>query len=790
MNKVRRHIRQLKPYQKLLLLGLLAFILVLLAPLPSPVFNDPFATTVETKAGELLGAIIADDGQWRFPQRDSVPDKFAQAIQLFEDEYFEWHPGINPVSIIKALKMNISQGEIVRGGSTLSMQVVRMSRGNRPRTIFQKLIEMWSVLKLELLYSKEEILGLYAAHAPFGGNVVGLEAAAWRYYGRSPHELSWAEVCALAVLPNSPSLIFPGKNEIQLRNKRDFLMKKLLDRQIIDSITFRLSKEESLPGKPRDLPQWAPHLLIRSIADGNIGKRNVVTLNASLQRSVVQKAERHSERLKSNYIHNAAVLVIDQKTAEVVAYVGNTKAGKLHGEQVDIVTAQRSTGSLLKPFLYAASIDQGLLAPQQLTKDYPLIHQGFSPKNFDKTYRGAVPADEALRRSLNLPFVNMLMEYGYEPFHAKLQSLGMKSLRNSADHYGLSLILGGSESSLWELTNMYVNLYQVYKMGLNRPISSIYSQEDYRQIRYHADSDNDSLEVEDRPLSIGAIWSTLEAMTQLTRPEGYENWTWSARNSKIAWKTGTSFGFRDAWSIGINGDYVVGVWVGNADGEGRPGLVGVQAAAPLMFDVFSILDGQLDLIVPTMETEEIEICQQSGMRANEYCTETVYKSLPESVNQSEICPFHQRVHLDSTASFRVNSSCYPVAEMKHQSWFVLPPVQAWYYSRYHSDYRALPEFLLSCQEANSGNKMSFIYPKNRSKIFIPKEIDGTRGEAVFEIAHEDRGEKLYWHLDGEYLELTSAPHQLGINTDAGPHQLHIVDEAGNELDLYFEVIDQ
>ncbi|MCV9388439.1 penicillin-binding protein 1C [Reichenbachiella ulvae] len=788
VNKTWNYLKSRKPYQKILLLGLLVCGAVLLAPLPSPVFETPYATTLETRDGHLLGAMIAEDGQWRFPKQDSVPARFAVAIRMFEDEYFPYHFGVNPVSVFKALLTNWEEGRIVRGGSTLSMQVIRLSRNNPPRTLWEKLWETWLVLKLELLYSKSEILDMYAGHAPFGGNVVGLEAAAWRYFGRSPHELSWGETAALAVLPNSPSLVRPGKNETLLAKKRAFLLGKLLDRGVLDSMTYRLALEEDLPGQPRDLPRLAPHLLTRVMAEGHAGERNVVALDERLQRIVVQKANAHSRRMKSNYIHNAAVLVVDLENAKVKAYVGNTDAGDLHGEDVDVIPAMRSTGSLLKPFLYAAAIDQGVIAPQQLTKDYPLIHQGFSPKNFDKTYRGAVAADEALRRSLNLPFVNILMDYGYEAFHAKLQSLGMNSLKQGADHYGLSLILGGSESSLWELTNMYVNLFAVYQNGLDRPVTRSYDRSDYRQITYEASQPAEVLSVDGEPLSISAIWSTLQAMTQLSRPQDYTDYPWSQRHSQIAWKTGTSFGFRDAWAIGLNGKYAVGVWVGNADGEGRPGLVGVQAAAPLMFDVFSVLDGKLELIVPTSETAEFSICHQSGQRAGDYCGESQLMSLPVSVSQSEICTYHRTVHLDSTRSFRVNSSCYPVNQMLHESWFVLPPVQAWYYRRYHSDYQSLPPFLPSCDEALSGKKMSFIYPKNRSRVFIPREIDGTRGKAVFEIAHEDRKEKLYWHLDGEYLEVTTAPHQLGISTFAGQHQLHVVDEDGFELNLNFEVI--
>ncbi|MBU2916093.1 penicillin-binding protein 1C [Reichenbachiella agariperforans] len=789
-NRIILHISQWKRYQKALALCfLVALFLFWVVPLSDPVFEDHYATTLETRDGQLLAAIIADDGQWRFPQRDTVPDRFAQCIRLFEDEYFDYHPGINPVSIFHALLSNIRAGSIRRGGSTLSMQVIRMSRHNPARTFGEKILESFMALKLELLYSKEQILVMYSAHAPFGGNVVGLDAAAWRYYGRSADQLSWGEAAALAVLPNSPALIFPGRNDELLENKRAFLLAKLLDRGIIDSLTYRLSLVEELPGRPKPLPQLAPHLLTRAIKDGKLGQRTVVTLDTRLQRYVYQKTHEHMEALVENHIHNAAVLVVEIATGEAKAYLGNTDAGHLHGEHVDVITAQRSTGSLLKPFLYAAAIDDGQIAPRQLTKDYPLIHKGFSPKNFDKKYRGAVSADEALRRSLNLPFVNLLIDYGYERFHHKLQELGMSSLRFGPDHYGLSIILGGSESSLWELTNMYTNMYRVYDGGKTRPVTRTYDSRDYGLLSYDTEIDqNRYMDVRTSPLSVGGIWSALTAMTDLNRPEDFENWERLNGSSDVAWKTGTSYGFRDAWSIGINGQYVVGVWVGNADGEGRSGLVGVRAAAPLMFDVFEALDGTLDLSAPTHETIAAEICILSGHRAGDYCESTRAESVPLSVGQSEICPYHEQLHLDSTERYQVNSACYSVQNMVQSNWFILPPVQAWYYRRYHSDYRAVPEFMPACQETDDRKHMSFIYPKDQSKIYIPNEIDGKKGQAIFEIAHQDIHQQVYWHMDGDYLGQTTVPHQMGIVAEAGDHTLYVLDEEGQSLALKFEVI--
>lgn len=758
-------------------------------PLPSPLFDQPLATTIETEKGELLGAMIANDGQWRFPFQDSVAHTFEQSLLHFEDEYFYYHFGINPISMFKALLTNLKAGHIKRGGSTLSMQVIRMARGNQSRTVFQKVIETLLAIKLEIFYSKKEILQLYMGHAPFGGNVVGLNAASWRYFGRPPSNLSWGEASALAVLPNSPSLVFPGKNEERFKKKRDFLLHKLYQKKVIDSMTYSLSVDEELPGQPVDLPDLAPRLLTRAVHEGHGGKRNVTTIDYYLQQNVQRLTKQHMSTLEANYIHNGAVLVIDLMSGDTKAYVGNVDTESIHGDDVDIITSQRSTGSLLKPFLYAAAIDEGLILPKQLIGDYPVFYEGFVPKNFDLKHRGAVHIDDALTRSLNLPFVLLLKRYGYEKFHQKLRRIGMNSLDPSADRYGLSLILGGAESSLWEISGMYTNLFRVYRKSFDQNISNLYETDSYRPLQlWQEDREMPKDETDNREYSIAAIWSMLEAMKGLNRPAEMAGWQRFGSATDIAWKTGTSFGFRDAWSIGMNGRYLVGVWAGNADGEGRPGLVGGVAAAPLMFSVFELLESEPFGSIPTHETTLFAVCKKSGMKANPYCTEIDTVSLPVSCTQGMTCPYHRLVHLDETEKYQVNSSCYPVKDIKHKSWFVLPAVQSWYYRSYHQDYKSLPLFREDCNTRDDMHSIAMIYPKQRAKVYIPRELDGSLGRTIFEAAHTRSDAIIHWHMDGEYLGSTKELHQMAITTSQGKHHLMLMDQTGIQRDLDFEVI--
>ncbi|MDP3434750.1 MAG: transglycosylase domain-containing protein, partial [Bacteroidota bacterium] len=499
-----------KKYLLRTLLVLLALLLlaVLLAPLPR--FNKPCSTVALAADGQLLGARIAADGQWRFPSNDTVPDKFKTCLIQFEDQYFQYHPGINLFAISRAVVQNIRAKKVISGGSTITMQVARMAGNGRKRTVGNKLIEILSALKLELLYSKKSIISLYASNAPFGGNLVGIDAACWRYFGHSASRLSWAEAATLAVLPNAPSLIFPGTNDQKLKIKRDKLLKNLRDRKISDSLDCELAIEETLPEKPFALPDHSFHLTER-LKKSNSGELITTGINYQLQQQVVELVREHSSQLASQHIFNASAIVIDVRANQVRAYIGNSPANTLgtFNNQVDMISSPRSTGSIMKPFLYAAMLSDGEMLPNSLLPDIPVYLSGYAPKNFDYTFHGAVPASQALSWSLNIPAIYMLKRYGIDRFLDKLRQFGFTSFRKSSDHYGLSLILGGGETSLWELCSAYsgfsrtLNNYslhhQYYKENFEVP-SLIPSQQTKQLTRQESVMDAD------------AIWFTFQAL--------------------------------------------------------------------------------------------------------------------------------------------------------------------------------------------------------------------------------------------------------------------------------------
>lgn len=739
---------------------LIAGLFLLFLCIPVPRFDDPYSTVLTADKGELLGARIADDGQWRFPATNNYSEKYIACVLEFEDQQFFRHAGFNPIAFIEAVVENARAGHVVRGGSTLSMQVVRLARKNKPRTYGEKLLEVVLALRLELHYSKKSILDLYAAHAPFGGNVVGIDAAAWRYFHTTPDRLTWSEAATLAVLPNAPSMIHPGKSRERLLDKRDALLLRMTASDVycprryhvpkLSHDDYELALMERLPNKPYDMPMLAYHYLMGQ-EKRHKGEQIHSSIDYSLQNNVIQIMERHHQANSLNQIENAAVYVADYRNDRVVAYVGNN-AHAADAAMVDMVTAQRSTGSIMKPFLFAAMLDEGTLLPTMMLPDVPMTLSGFTPKNYSGQYWGAVAADQALQHSLNAPFVYLLKDYGHQRFHSLLKRLELSGIVFDADHYGLSLIVGGAEASLLDLVNAYARMAKELATG-------------------------DDLS----PFSPEAIAVTFDVMRGLTRPTSQTGWSGFSSSKQVAWKTGTSFGFKDAWTIGVTDHYVIGVWAGNSDGEGRPGLTGVGVAAPIMFDVAALLNDTYSHPVSTPESIEVEVCALTGYPSTDLCEHTKMVTMPDVEVQTGPCPYHKKVFLDSTRQYQVLPDCYPVDQRRYESYFVLPPVMEWFYKKHSALYRPLPALYPSCATAHPDDLMAFIYPKSDARVTIPIGIHGDRQQVVFEIAHRNPGKRIYWTLDDTFLGQTRWNHQMPLDVERGTYELRCVDEDGVEL---------
>ena len=775
------------------LLWVIMFLLV-----PRNLFNVSYSTLLYSREGLLLGARIAPDGQWRFPPADSLPDKFVTCITTYEDKRFFYHPGVDILALGRAIKINIQSRRIISGGSTLTMQLSRLARRNKGRNLYEKGIETAWALFIESTYSKKEIINLYASHAPFGGNVVGVETAAWRYFGRSMFNLSWAESATLAVLPNSPALIHPGRNRDVLKQKRDKLLDKLRENNIIDREEYELACMEALPEAPVPLPNEAPHLLAR-ISAKTKQTRIQSSVQYVLQKQTQEIVNRYSKRYASNYIHNAAALIADVKTGEVLAYAGNISymPGDRYANHVDVITSPRSTGSILKPFLYAGMLNDGLILPSTLVSDIPLNINGFTPQNYNKTFYGAVPARQAVTRSLNVPLVRMLSQYNTGRFMSLLKSLGITTLRFSEEHYGASLILGGAEGSLWDISGMYASLSRT--LGHYRLYNGKYNPDDIHPLRLlpveketaasitaPVSSVLDNRLTDNHLLSYASLYFMTEAMSALNRPEEEADWQQFSSMKRVAWKTGTSYGGRDGWAIGFTPGYIVGVWVGNASGEGRPGLTGVGNAGPILFDLFSLLPSGSWFDMPYDDMDKMVICRKSGHKATELCEDTDTLYMPRSGNNTTVCPYHKRIHLSADEQFRVNASCEPIDRIVTRSWFILPPAQEYYYRNYNIDYRPLPPFKPGCEEVQS-RQIEIIYPEHNATLYLPKGFTGKRESFVFKAAHALREATIYWHIDNEYLGETTNAHAITCSPGTGKHTLTLTDSWGNQRKILFEV---
>jgi penicillin-binding protein 1C len=762
--------------------------------LPRPLFQEPLSAVLLARDGSLLGARIAADEQWRFSELTGVPERFATALIAYEDERFMRHPGVDPLAVVRAARSNWRARKVVSGASTLTMQLARLVRQQggtrRSRSWFEKGMQALLALRLECSYSKSELLAAYASHAPFGGNVVGLEAAAWRYFGRDPAQLSWAEAATLAVLPNAPGLITPGRSRERLQQRRDNLLRVLAAAGKIDEVDLQLALAEPLVEAPRALPDLAPHLLETLRRRYPQRHRFNSTIDPQLQLRAMEIVRERAAELQRSGIGNAAAVIIDNLSFELVAYVGNAEwqTNSPRALAVDIVQRPRSTGSILKPFLYAAMLDSGQLLPKMLVPDIPTQLRGFTPENFDRQYRGAVPADEALAHSLNVPAVRLLRDYSYPRFHALLQQLGFSTLTRAPDHYGLALILGGAEATLWDVAGAYANLADGARPAQGgKPVQ--------RRVAWLQSASPNPATVSEpagvrRPLSVGAAWLTQQALLEVTRPSEEANWRRFADSRQIAWKTGTSWGLRDAWAVGSSTQHTVAVWAGNADGTGVAGLTGSTAAAPIMFALHDVLPRAQWYATPKGALKTVRTCADDGYLASELCKarDTLVPARSHFDLQS---PYHQLVHLDAAQRYRVDSGCERVANMQHAQWFVLPPALEHYYRGQHSDYRPLPPLRSDCTAVAgiaARSMMEFLYPDVSGKIYVPIDLDGQRGRAVFEVVHREPGAVLYWHVDEGYVARTELKHQLAVDLAPGEHSVTVVDKAGNRITRRFEVL--
>ncbi|PKP08184.1 MAG: penicillin-binding protein 1C [Bacteroidetes bacterium HGW-Bacteroidetes-4] len=757
-------------------MAILSFLLYLILPFSQPFFSTDYSVVVADEAGRFLRVFLNKQEQWCFsPQiEQQVPEKLKKAVTLFEDEYYYRHPGVNPVSVIRALKQNLNEGKIVSGASTLTMQVARIRQGNK-RTYWNKLKELAEAFKLEVHFTKDELLKLYLDHAPYGANIQGYQAASYRYFGKNPSELSWAEAATLAVLPNAPGLIFPSKKNHLLKEKRDRLLLKLHQSGAMDKTSYELAALEPVPNSIYIFGMAAAHFaqFVKSKHTDETYIRT--TLNFDLQHRVESLISWQAIRLRNQGIKNVALLVAETQSGKIKAYAGSQDFFDFEFQgQVNGVLAPRSSGSVLKPFLYALAIDGGLIMPQTLVKDVPTYFNAFSPHNADEKFYGMVTAQEALVRSLNVPAVRLLNAFGVYQFYTFLKQAGVTTLFREADNYGLPLIIGGAEVNLFEMALLYRGLANY---GTFSPL--IYQDKDSSLQR----GETKSL------ISPAASYLTLQMLNELKRPGLEYHWQKFQHQRQLAWKTGTSYGHKDAWAIGVSPEWTIAVWVGNFDGEGNAQLAGTTSAGPLLFDVFNALPHNPDTYGfnnPLDDIKTLVLCRETGYLAGQHCIHTDTVEAPIYMEPLRLCPYHHTIQVNADETMAVCSHCWKPGH--HAKKVLSFPPDVVHQLRLRGQVsEKIPSHNPECGKQTAENPMQFIYPKDSSYLWLPRDFDGAYQKLVCRLAHTHPEKQVFWYLNDVYMGTSRQTHNKAIEFSTGWQKLKVTDDEGNSHTATFFV---
>ncbi len=752
---------------KVLVGALLSFSILMTASIfwigrvPQPLFPVDYSTVVLDEDGRYLRVFLNSGDQWILPPDGSnVPAKLKTAVLHYEDKRFASHPGIDPLALGRALYQNIRHGGTISGASTITMQAARLMQPKK-RTVLNKLREMAQALVIEIRYSKDEILQMYLDHAPYGGNVIGYRTASLRYFGKEAENLSWAEAATLAVLPNNPARVNPNRNQDLLKEKRDGLLWSLFTAELIDETTLQLGLAEPIAKGNYAFPVVTPHLaeqLARTVDADVIS----TTINLDVQKVADALLREHVASQAVHGIVNGAVLIADTKTGAVKAYVASQDYyDDEHLGKIDGVMMRRSAGSTLKPFLYGLAMDEGLIVPQSMLLDVPTSYGGYTPYNADQGFSGVVRACDALIRSLNVPAVALLDEYGVVPFYEFLDRAGLHGLGRSPEEHGLSLILGSPEVSLWELGALYRGL------GNYGSFSNLYV------VRGSEPGGEQQL------LSPGSAYLVLDILAEVRRPGLEAHWRELQSSRPLAWKTGTSFGSRDAWAVGVSPSYTIAVWMGNFAGGSIKGMTGVDTAAPLLLRLLSRLEQSNGVWFrpPTDGLQETLVSALTGYRLLEDGPHMTVVQSPSSAKPLKLSPYEATLFVTQDGQYQVCSLCWDREDLK--------VVEALIYPSHVPQASRVPPHNPHCPGVQSANPIRFVYPQSGSRIFVPRDMDGQYQRVALEVAHASQGSGLFWYLDGTYLGITRENHRMLVALEPGWHKLYVVDGMGNNRELYF-----
>ena len=735
---------------------------IYLIPLPGESIHRSTSTLVFDRNAKLLRAFTSHDDMWRIrTSLDQVSPTLRRYLVFYEDRFFYYHPGFNPVSIARAFLQNLKSGRIVSGGSTITMQIARMIEP-KERTWYNKGIEFFRALQLEHRYSKGQLLEIYFNIAPYGGNIEGVAAASWLYLGKEPSQLSPGEAALLAAIPNSPSQLRPDLYPDRARKARDKILGRLFTHGILSADEYQMALAEATPASRQDWSFIAPHFC-REVKKINPTKSRIfTTIDLNLQVFIEEKVAAEVRKLKNEGITNTAVVVLENKSHELLAAVGSANFFSEEDQgQVNGYLAPRSPGSTLKPFVYALGMERGLITPAHYLEDVPVLYTGYSPENYDRTYSGLVTSREALTRSLNVPAINLLATLGGEALHELLKKSEFTTI-TPVNHYGLPMVLGGCEVNLLELTALYSSLAcggeyyapKAYKQQRTKPAKTLFSP--------------------------GVAYIITEILTDVRRPDLPVCWEFTSL-PKVAWKTGTSYGHKDAWSIGYDPRYTVGVWVGNFSGTGQPGLVGAEKAAPMLFDIFNKLN--LNTTVHWFQQPSTvqwrEVCAVSGQKPGSYCQTLVWDYYLLNRSPETECTFHRTYLLDSISGYRLPPHYYSSAKKVQEKVYIqYPPQVASWFEQNGRPGEKLPPLLPDWQRLIPGGAPVITSPSPDFIYQLRPGIPREHQKICLEAAAANDVHKLYWFIDGAFLGVTTPGERLFYLPEPGARQVVCQDDQG------------
>lgn len=752
------------------LVFLLSFFVFLLIDriFPFRVPEVSWSKVVYASDSTLLHAFLSKDDKWRIPVRlDEITPGLEKAFIFKEDRLFYYHPGVNPFSVCRAVFNNITKGRRTSGASTITMQVARLL-DPAPRTHKVKIREMFRALQLEWHLEKTEILQLYFNLLPYGGNIEGVKAASLYYFAEEPRELSLAQIAMLTVIPNDPNALRPDENADLLRLKRDFWLKKMGRKALFSPAVIADALNEPFSFQRYPIVRKAPHLSYR-LKKINAVSEIYTTINPSIQHRVETLSAAYVRRLRSFQIGNLAVVVVNNRTTEVEAYLGSAGFDEDAWQgQVDGVQALRSPGSALKPALYAMAFDQGLITPKMVVTDVPQNFSGYRPENYDETYRGKVSIEQALSLSLNVPAVELLNTYGVDRFNNKLAKSGFRWIASNKVKLGLSTILGGCGTTLEELTTLY---------------AAFANEGIVQKLKYLK---NENSEVADTLCSPRAAFVITDILTRLQRPDLPNHYQMAANLPKIAWKTGTSYGRRDGWAVGYNSNYTIGVWTGNFQGNGVPELNGAEFAVPLLFNIFNAIQSLQndDWFAPPPDLDYRLVCSESGLPPDTFCVNRVIDYFLPGISPSTRCNHLEKHFVNQNQTISYCRNCIPEKGYREVMYPFLPPELIAWYSEMQIPFKAVPEHNPECPSVKATGAPTITSLTDGAEYLI---FNNRKQQLMLACNTENGVTKVYWYLNDKFYKTASPNEKVFFFPDAGNYKISCTDDRGRNSDMWVRV---